>query len=47
MSTLNLGIAPESVYDDYVKIFLGLGCFMSWINAATVLGTIETFAVVK
>lgn len=46
ISTLPLELAYDSFYEGYVNYFLGLGVSMSWINAATVLSTIETFQVV-
>lgn len=47
ISTLPLELAYDSFYEGYVSYFLGLGVSMSWINAATVLSTIETFQVVR
>ena len=39
-------IAKSSIIDDYVTMFLGIGCCLSWINCVTILAQLNRFKVV-
>lgn len=39
-------IAKSSKIDDYVRIFLGIGCCLSWFNCVTLMATMKMFRVV-
>ena len=36
----------SSVIDGYIRTFMGLGCFLGWINCVTLLATLKVFEVV-
>lgn len=46
LSATSLELDSESNIDRIVKIFLGIGCSLSWINIVTLLANVEKFQVV-
>ena len=40
-------IEKSSKIDGYVRILLGLGCSMSWLNCVTLMATLKEFRVVS